>query len=148
MGTATTITIELWALIVFLATLLLAFFGAVWAFARLVLKQFSAYLDQRFKARDERLAENNRAITQRFDDHSRKLAKVDEHSQDIEREILRLRAELPENYVRREDWIRFSATIDAKLDWLRTHCEDTRRLIVGVSEQVKSLRPGGKPDGG
>ncbi|MEW5763702.1 MAG: hypothetical protein ACOYXN_00475 [Acidobacteriota bacterium] len=36
----------------------------------------------------------------------------------LERQILRLEGQLPNEYVRREDWIRFSASIDAKLDRL------------------------------
>ena len=37
----------------------------------------------------------------------------------MEKDLLKLQAELPREYVRREDWIRFSSSIDAKLDHLR-----------------------------
>ncbi|OIO57333.1 MAG: hypothetical protein COX57_02150 [Alphaproteobacteria bacterium CG_4_10_14_0_2_um_filter_63_37] len=37
----------------------------------------------------------------------------------VEKDLLKLQAELPREYVRREDWIRFSSSIDAKLDHLR-----------------------------
>ncbi|HEY1851561.1 MAG TPA: hypothetical protein VGG60_11095 [Candidatus Binataceae bacterium] len=37
----------------------------------------------------------------------------------IERELLQLKATLPVEYVRREDWIRFSNTLEAKIDAMR-----------------------------
>jgi len=42
-----------------------------------------------------------------------------EFSHAVERELLKLKAQLPVDYVRREDWIRFSNTLEAKLDALR-----------------------------
>jgi hypothetical protein len=38
---------------------------------------------------------------------------------EVEKSVLRLRADLPLEYVRREDWIRFGNTLEAKLDALR-----------------------------
>lgn len=37
----------------------------------------------------------------------------------LERELLQLKATLPVEYVRREDWIRFSNTLEAKIDAMR-----------------------------
>ncbi len=45
-------------------------------------------------------------------------------SHEIEREVMRLKAQLPLEYVRREDWIRFSSTLDAKLDAMRAELRD------------------------
>lgn len=42
-----------------------------------------------------------------------------DHSQQLERELINLKSQLPAGYVRREDWIRFGALIDAKLDSIR-----------------------------
>lgn len=44
--------------------------------------------------------------------------------QDVERSLFELRASLPLEYVRREDWIRFSGTLDAKLDGLRAEMRE------------------------
>jgi hypothetical protein len=49
----------------------------------------------------------------------------------VERELLRLKAELPIEYVRREDWIRFSNTLEAKLDALRA---ELRAEISGLRD--------------
>lgn len=52
----------------------------------------------------------------------------------LERELLQLRAELPEKYVRREDWIRLSAIIDSKLDGLRATLETMKEKQHGPRE--------------
>ena len=54
-------------------------------------------------------------------------------SHEIEREVMRLKAQLPLEYVRREDWIRFSSTLDAKLDAMRA---ELRAEIAEIKERV------------
>lgn len=60
-----------------------------------------------------------RALTSRLsgleDKISSEVAKVN----DVERSLLQLRADLPVQFVRREDWIRYGSVIDAKQDALR-----------------------------
>jgi hypothetical protein len=54
-------------------------------------------------------------------------------SHGVERELLKLKAELPVEYVRREDWIRFSNTLEAKLDALRA---ELRAEILALRERL------------
>ena len=56
-----------------------------------------------------------------------------EFARSVERELLRLKAQLPMDYVRREDWIRFSNTLEAKLDALRA---EGRAEIVELRERL------------
>ena len=60
-----------------------------------------------------------------------------EFSHTLERELLQLRAQLPVEYVRREDWIRFSNTLEAKLDAMRAESRaelsELRELIYQQS---------------
>ncbi len=42
----------------------------------------------------------------------------------IEHDILRMRADLPLEYVRREDWIRFGNTLEAKIDAIRAEMRE------------------------
>jgi len=51
----------------------------------------------------------------------------------VEHSMFELRAALPLEYVRREDWIRFSATLDAKLDALR---EEMREEIGAIKKKL------------
>ncbi|MGH7814525.1 MAG: hypothetical protein ACREQI_11070 [Candidatus Binataceae bacterium] len=55
----------------------------------------------------------------------------------IERAFYEFKANLPLEYVRREDWIRFIATIDAKLDSMRDELRDD---IGAVKEQLYAGR--------
>jgi hypothetical protein len=57
--------------------------------------------------------------------------------QEVEHQLFELRAALPLEYVRREDWIRFSGTLDAKLDAMR---EEVRDQIAGVKERLYAGR--------
>jgi hypothetical protein len=54
-------------------------------------------------------------------------------SHEVEREVMRLKAQLPLEYVRREDWIRFSSTLDAKLDAMRA---ELRAEITELKERL------------
>lgn len=90
--------------------------GGAWGVMRVigvivakVVEQFNANLDERFKAL-ERAREEGRKV---WDERFRRLeAKQDE----TERDVRRILIELPREYVRREDHIRFETVINAKLD--------------------------------
>lgn len=92
-------------LLVVVVTILLAWTAAfLWAVKWLLKGHFDA-IDKSFEAVDARFKSLNTSI----DSGNSKM-------QVLERDLLLLRAEIPENYVRREDWIRLSNAIDAKLD--------------------------------
>jgi uncharacterized protein involved in exopolysaccharide biosynthesis len=56
-----------------------------------------------------------------------------EFSHSLERELLQLKAQLPVEYVRREDWIRISNTLEAKLDAMRA---ESRAELSEVRELI------------
>ncbi len=56
---------------------------------------------------------------------------------DLENALTELRVNMPLEYVRREDWIRFSGTLDAKLDAMR---EEVREQIGEVKERLYAGR--------
>lgn len=90
----TEVTIPLWQLLALGTTLLLAFFGFLIAAWKLV------------------TAAKDRAHERAVKCAKEAAIKAD----DNEKSILLLRAELPLEYVRREDWIRNQTVIEAKLD--------------------------------
>jgi len=57
------------------------------------------------------------------------------HVEELERLLVELRVNLPLEYVRREDWIRFGGTLDAKLDAMRDEMRgevtEVKRLYAG-----------------
>jgi hypothetical protein len=56
---------------------------------------------------------------------------------ELQRQVIELRVNMPLEYVRREDWIRFSGTLDAKLDAMR---EEMRQEIAEVKERLYAGR--------
>lgn len=64
---------------------------------------------------------------------------------DIEKKLLELRAELPIEYVRREDWIRFSNTLEAKMDALRAESREEmsklRETLLRIKGPFESVMP-------
>jgi hypothetical protein len=55
-------------------------------------------------------------------------------SHTVEHEVSGLKSELPRDYVLREDWIRFGAVIDAKLDTVHRDMESIRQRLYGQSQ--------------
>lgn len=100
------VELELWQLI----TLLIAFFGGVAGFGKLLLGQFEKRLDERFKGLE--------------DGHHKAL--------DVERQLLMLRADLPLQYVRREDYVRNQTVIEAKLDAVASKIENLQLKTKGI----------------
>lgn len=106
-----TLELELWHLI----TLMIAFFGACGAAGKLLLGQTQRHIDRRFNV----LEESARVEAGQW--------------QRLERDLMQLRADLPVNYVRREDYIRGQSVIEAKLDGLAAKLEAAQlRGLVGA----------------
>lgn len=98
--------------------LLISLFGAVgllvtggWALIKIVVAQFERRLDERFTVMEVARKEGRRAYDERF-------GKMEQSTSDLENGLTALRLELPKEYVRREDHIRFETVITAKLDSL------------------------------
>ncbi|OGA15870.1 MAG: hypothetical protein A3I63_01930 [Betaproteobacteria bacterium RIFCSPLOWO2_02_FULL_66_14] len=101
------VTLELWQAIL----LLLAFFGCIGGFGKVLLDQFEKRLGERFDAVETSRAEGRKLWDDRF-------GRLESRQSSFERDLLELRADLPVEYVRREDHIRFETVINAKLDAL------------------------------
>jgi hypothetical protein len=114
-----TVQVEFWQLI----TLLLAFLGFLFAAGRLLLSQIDRRLDDRFEAMEKAREEGGRHWDEKFAtviDQNRREA---EGWAALERDFLRFQAELPLQYVRREDYVRGQTVIEAKLDALYNKLE-------------------------
>lgn len=82
--------------------------------------------DKRFESCDKRF-ENLGSISQRLGDRQNQ----------GERELLELKATLPTEYVHRDDWIRFSNTIDIKIDGVAKSLD---RKFEVLQSDIASLR--------
>lgn len=95
-----TVQVDFWQLV----GLLIAFLGFVFAAGRLLLSQIDRRLEQRFAAVESAAT----AVQQ------------------LERDFLRWQAELPLNYVRREDSIRNQTVVEAKIDALAVRIDNMK----------------------
>lgn len=105
-----------------LAGLLIAFFGVVWAFGKVLVGQFDRRLDERFATQEAARKEAKEHWELRFN-------QLESLTRKTEQDVQTLRAELPAEYVRREDWIRFSVAIDHKIDTIH-------RVLDGIREKL------------
>ena len=122
-----TVQIEFWQLLTFLAGLLLAFLGFAFGAGRILLNQVDLRLNTRFAVLEE-------ALRKHTDEEGKTAAQVRE----LERSFMKWQAEMPLQYVRREDYIRGQSVLEAKLDALATKVDsatliDRRRLNASAT---------------
>lgn len=93
------------------ATMCLALLGFMFAFGKILMSQFEARMSERFAAQDLVRQTQMEALKEQ-------LVRDGEGTAALKEQVHLLGRTLPLEYVRREDWIRFSASIDHKLDRL------------------------------
>lgn len=106
------VQLEIWQLIL----LLIAFFGCVAGFGKLLLAQFERRLDDRFTAQEEKRSESQKHWDTKFTSLENSAKDEAKEWIRIERDLFKLKADLPVLYVRREDYIRNQSVLEAKLD--------------------------------
>jgi len=112
--------LELWHLI----SLLLAFFACVGIFGRVLFVQFDKRLEERFVAQERLRGESQGQWSRRFDQLENSANDEREEWRRLERELLKLMASLPLDYVRREDWVRNQTVLESKIDGLALRIEN------------------------
>lgn len=120
----TELTLDIKTIIAFV-TLLSAWSAvSIWAIKSMIASQLQAhreYTDEKFKSLAKLLS-----------------AQADEIKK-FERDLMQLKIDLPNTYVRREDWIRTATTIDAKMDAMREAITNTNLRVENVSEKLTQL---------
>lgn len=125
----TTVQVELWQLVL----LLIAFFGACAGGGKVLLDQTQRHLDERFLVQEAARSANHNQLSTRLDGIESSNRQEANEWQRVERDFLRFQADLPLQYVRREDYIRGQSVIEAKLDGLASKLENAqlRGIIQG-----------------
>lgn len=101
-GEPTTVTLDMTAVLAVLVPLGMVFLAANGWLIRWLVSRLVSSIDARLKEFGDAIKSGN--------------AKMAE----LEKDLLRLQADLPRHYVQREDWIRYGSVIDAKQDALRS----------------------------
>lgn len=99
------IELELWHLIVLSSSIV----GGFFAIARML------------------MAANQKAIDEKFSAVAKGLESQDQTNRRLERDLMELKAELPRDYVRREDYTQAIATIMTKIDHVALRMESAIR---------------------
>jgi hypothetical protein len=105
-----------------LVGLLIAFFGAVWAFGKVLLKQIEKRLDERFASQETARVESQKqqetARTEAQAHWENRFIQLEQLARATDREMLLMRGDLPNQYTRREDTIRNQSVLEARMDAL------------------------------
>lgn len=114
-----TLQVEFWQLL----GLLLSGLGALWGVVKHGLSQSQRHLDERFALQDATREANHKALATRLDGMEQINRDDAAQWQRVERDLLKMQADMPLHYVRREDYIRGQSVIEAKLDALGSKLE-------------------------
>lgn len=90
-------------------TLVIAIICGYWALAKLLLAQTIKQLDTRFAAQEKLRTESQQQ-------HEARFLQLETLARATEKDLLLMRGDLPNMYVRREDYIRGQTVIESKLD--------------------------------
>jgi hypothetical protein len=105
--------VEFWHLLLLLISILSSF----WGMAKLLLTQAQKSIDEKFKAISEHQA------------------KLDDQNRRIERDLMDLKAQLPREYVRSENYIRDHSQLLTKMDQVHLRLEaHFQRAYAGKNE--------------
>lgn len=103
-----TVEVDFWRLVGFGITLLSGFAGVIFTAGKLFAAQFERRLNERFDS-----------IRSAHDREMRGISRV-------ERDFMAFKAELPVQYVRREDYVRGQSIVEAKLDGLASKLDNAQ----------------------
>lgn len=126
-----TVTVDFWNLV----GLLTGFLAAVAGAGKLLLDQSQRHLDERFSTQEAARALQAAQLSARLDGLEQVNRDETVQWQRVEREILQLKADLPLNYVRREDYVQAFATIMARLDAINMRFENILLIRGGKNHE-------------
>ena len=118
-----TVHLELWQII----SLVISVIGAFAAGGKLLLIQFDKRLDTRFTSLAESADKGDKELRDILKQHIQAENKTNDQLINLERQMLNWKADLPIQYVRREDFIRNQTIIESKLDGLANKIDNAHR---------------------
>lgn len=116
----------LWQAAGLFATVLIAVFGAVSAGNNRLMGQFQKQMDLRFEAAEKSRSNASKHWEDKFLAMENAVKLSNDHFSQMQLELYQLKAELPDRYLRREDFILHQTRIEAKLDGLALKIENTQ----------------------
>lgn len=109
-----------------LISLIIAALGIFFGGGRLLLSQIDKRLDTRFSSLEASAKQGDTEIRNILGQHILDESKTNDQLINLERQMLTWKADLPLQYVRREDFIRNQTVIESKLDGLALKLENNQ----------------------
>lgn len=103
-----------------------ALLGAFWALVKVIAGQNQRHVDAQFLLQEKSLLSNHEQVSKRLDSIEAVNREEAAQWQRVERDLLRMQADMPLHYVRREDYIRGQSVLEAKLDGLGSKLENAQ----------------------
>lgn len=122
------VELELWHLLLMMMTVV----GAFWALAQMLIKTSQQHLAERFDA-----------VIKLIEGQSGMIRGQGEDMRRIERDLMGLKAELPRDYVRREDYTAAIATIMTKIDHAVLQMQQAVRDVYAQARRAQGSNPEG-----
>lgn len=103
--------------------LLLAFMACLGTFGKLLLSMINKSIAEKFAAQEKAREEGAKALRETIDRYMAQGEATSKQLAQLEKDFLNWKAQVPVEYVRREDYIRGQAVLEAKLDGLYAKLE-------------------------
>lgn len=121
---AMTITFDVWDLLKGIGPLLTGFVVALFTLGKLLIGQFDKRLNERFTAQDKAREASQKHWDTKFAALENAAAAEAKEWLRLEKDFLIMKGELPNQYVRRDDYIRNQSVIESKIDGLAIRIEN------------------------
>jgi len=118
------LTVDSWQLLEVSGSLLGVLISIILLAVKLLIGQFENRLNEKFSTIEEKRKTEQKYLDNQF--QALEQARIDETKswQHIERDIMQMKVDLPNTYVRRDDYIRNQSVIESKIDGLAIRIEN------------------------
>lgn len=100
--------------------------GAMWWLAKIIVAQQQKLLAAQFEAQAAQWKAQTDSHAAKLLELERRIGSETEATRQLQQELHQLRNELPQRFVMREDFVRFSSVVEAKIDRLHEKIDDLR----------------------
>ena len=118
------VSVDIWQLLGVSGSLLGILISIILWVVKTLIGQFEKRLNEKFQTIDEQRATEQKYLNNQFKQLDQARIEEVKSWQHIEREIMQMKVDLPNTYVRRDDYIRNQSVIESKIDGLAIRIEN------------------------
>ena len=118
------VSVDIWQLLGVSGSLLGILISIILWAVKTLIGQFEKRLNEKFQTIDEQRTTEQKYLDNQFKQLDQARIEEVKSWQHIEREIMQMKVDLPNTYVRRDDYIRNQSVIESKIDGLAIRIEN------------------------